>query len=242
MGAAPMQNIGAYGQEVASVVVAVRVVPRGRGDASWVPAEALGFGYRTSIFKGAWRDRCVITGVRLRLRRGRPDEPRYGELAQRLGGRADHPSQVREAVLELRRGKSMLYDTSDPNHRSAGSFFVNPVVDELQAQVVRGRVAEAGLDATAMPSWPEPNGVKLSAAWLMDHSGLHKGLEWGAAGLSSNHCLALINRGGATAQDLIALAAHARRRVLERFGVCLVPEPVFVGFAGNVDSLLTPAG
>jgi UDP-N-acetylmuramate dehydrogenase len=93
-----------------------------------------------------------------------------------------------------------------------------------------------------MPSWPAPNGVKLSAAWLMDHAGLHKGLEWGAAGLSSNHCLALINRGEATAQDLLELAAHARHTVGQKFGVRLVPEPVFVGFTQNVDKLLTSQG
>jgi UDP-N-acetylmuramate dehydrogenase len=238
VGAAPMQNIGAYGQEVSSVVEAVRVIKRDRGEALWLPAKALGFSYRMSNFKGAWRDHYIISAVRFSLRRGRPDAARYAELAKRLGGEADSPEQVRAAVLELRAGKSMLYDLSDPNHRSAGSFFLNPELDDLGLAMLRQRAEFAGLDTREMPVWAQDSGHKLSAAWLMQHAGLSKGLVQGRAGLSSNHCLALINRGSAEAGDLLSLAAFARSRVNEVFGLQLCPEPVFLGFPCDVDELL----
>jgi UDP-N-acetylmuramate dehydrogenase len=238
VGAAPMQNIGAYGQEIASVVDAVRVVARSRGQARWVNAKELGFAYRMSAFKGAWRDRYIITSVRLRLRRGRPAPPRYAELAKRLGGEPDHPSSVRQAVLELRRSKSMVYDPEDANHRSAGSFFLNPLLSPLSFEVLRRRLGEQGIDPATLPNWPEGDQLKVPAAWLMERAGLHKGLLHGPTGLSSNHCLALINRGNAEAKDLIALAALARGVVFKTFGVTLSPEPVFVGFSHGVDELL----
>jgi UDP-N-acetylmuramate dehydrogenase len=238
VGAAPMQNIGAYGQEVSSVVQAVRVMARDRGEASWLPAKELNFAYRMSNFKGPWRDRYIITAVRFSLRPGRPELARYAELAKRLDGEADTPEQVRAAVLELRASKSMLYDPSDPNHRSAGSFFLNPQVDDMGLATLRQRALLAGIDTSEMPFWAQAGGYKLSAAWLMQRAGLGKGYIHGHAGLSSNHCLALINRGSAQAADLLSLAAFARRTVSEVFGVLLCPEPVFLGFACDVDELL----
>jgi UDP-N-acetylmuramate dehydrogenase len=238
VGAAPMQNIGAYGQEVASVVDAVQVVSRQPGASKWLPAEQLGFAYRMSSFKGVWRDRFVITAVRFRLRRGRPTEPKYAELAKALGGQVDHPEQVRQAVLELRRGKSMVIDDQDPNHRSAGSFFLNPILSPTEFEMLRARVTQASLDSNSIPNWLDAKGVKVPAAWLMERAGLTKGFRLGAAELSTKHCLALINPGSARACDLLALAAFARRQVAEVFGVRLVPEPVFVGFSQGVDALL----
>ena len=236
VGAAPMQNIGAYGQEVASTVEAVRVVSRSGGRAQWLPMSDLGFSYRMSAFKGVWRDRFVITAVRFRLRPGRPDAPRYRELTKRLGPNVDHPQVVRDAVLELRRCKSMVIDKDDPNHRSAGSFFLNPILDPVEYKILCSRFSEQGGDPELIPNWPEDDRIKVPAAWLMERAGLVKGFTYGAAALSSNHCLALINPGCAQSKDLLALARHARAQVQEAFGVRLIPEPVFMGFSQGVDA------
>jgi UDP-N-acetylmuramate dehydrogenase len=224
-GAAPIQNIGAYGQELATVIEAVRGVDRDRGRAVWMAAAELGFSYRSSYFKTLWRDRFVITALRLRLRKGKPAAARYPQLADALAGTPDHPEQVRAAVLSLRAAKSMLYDRSDPNHRSAGSFFLNPVLSATELAMLRARLGAAGVAPDTLPSWEQAGGAKVSAAWLIDRAGLKKGFVMGAAGLSTNHCLALINRGGATARELLALAAYIRAEVGNRFGVSLQPEP-----------------
>lgn len=225
VGAAPIQNIGAYGQEVAERLEAVLAVVRATGERVRLPAQACGFGYRWSHFKGSWLDRYVVTGVELALIPGGASTLRYAELQKRLS--ADAPlEEVRRTVLAIRRSKSMVYDPTDPNHRSAGSFFMNPVVQS--AQVGEG-----------MPSWPAGEGrAKLSAAWLIEQSGFPRGFVHGRVGLSSNHSLALINRGEASAADLVELAGLIRRGVRERFGVTLVPEPVFIGFDRSVDELL----
>ncbi len=225
VGAAPIQNIGAYGQEVAERLKAVLVVERATGERVRLPAEACGFGYRWSHFKGPWLDRYVVTGVELALIPGGPATLRYAELQKRLS--ADAPvEQVRSTVLTIRRSKSMVYDPGDPNHRSAGSFFMNPVVD-------------SSLVREDMPHWPAgQDRAKLSAAWLIEQSGFPRGFVYGRVGLSSNHSLALINRGQATAAELVELAGMIRRGVRERFGVTLVPEPVFIGFDRSLDELL----
>ena len=236
VGAAPMQNIGAYGQEVASTVDAVRVVHRGRGRAEWLPAKDLQFSYRMSAFKCRWRDRFVITAVRFRLRRGQPDPPRYRELTQRVGAQVDHPQIIRDAVLALRRRKSMVIDREDPNRRSAGSFFLNPILNPTDYKILCARFKDQGGDPVAIPNWQEGDSIKVPAAWLMERAGLVKGLRYGAAALSTNHCLALINPGTATSADILALARHARATVQEFFGVRLNPEPVFMGFSHGVDA------
>ncbi|MCE7869902.1 UDP-N-acetylmuramate dehydrogenase [bacterium CPR1] len=225
VGAAPIQNIGAYGQEVAERLQAVLAIERASGAEVRLPAEECGFGYRWSHFKGPWLDRYVVTGVELVLTPGGAASVRYAELQRRLA--ADAPlAEVRRTVLAIRRSKSMVYDPSDPNHRSAGSFFMNPVVEA--AQVREG-----------MPSWPAGEGrAKLSAAWLIEQSGFPRGFLHGRVGLSSNHSLALINRGQATAAELVELAGLIRREVRERFGVTLVPEPVLIGFDRSVHELL----
>lgn len=223
VGAAPIQNIGAYGQEVAERLTAVLAVDRASGQAVTLPAQECGFGYRWSHFKGEWLNRYVVTGVRLRLDPGGAATVRYADLTRRLAEGAGL-AEVRRTVLEVRRTKSMVYDPQDPNHRSAGSFFMNPVVDRLPGE---------------MPNWPAPEGrVKLSAAWLIENSGFPRGFIHGRAGLSSNHTLALINRGQASATDLVELARLIRNGVRDRFGVTLVPEPVFVGFESSLEELL----
>ena len=243
-GAAPVQNIGAYGQEVGERLQSVQVVELETGITHWLEREELGLGYRTSRFKGAWRGRYLITRLKMHLPRSPEGTVRYPELRRRLGleegsgGAWPSPGAVRGVVLEIRREKSMVLDSHDPNRRSAGSFFVNPVVDDKAAEAVFRRVRERGIEGP-VPAYPAGSGHhKLSAAWLIERAGFSRGWARGPAGLSSRHTLALINRGGATAADLLAAAREIRRGVLEAFGVGLVPEPVFIGFDASVETLL----
>lgn len=224
VGATPMQNVGAYGQEVAETVWAVRTWDRHTGRIrTFAPAEC-GFGYRTSVFKGSAR--YVILSVTFQFRQGDLGAPvRYAELAARLGvpvGTRVPAADVRAAVLDLRRGKGMVLDPADHDTWSAGSFFTNPV---LSAD------AAATLPADA-PRWSMPDGmVKTSAAWLIDRAGFAKGHPGpgGRVALSGKHTLAITNRGDATAADVVALAREVRDGVRARFGVELVNEPVLVG-------------
>jgi len=223
-GATPVQNVGAYGQEVADVVARVRTFDRVEGRQRTFMAADCGFGYRTSRFKAEpWR--YVVLDVALQLRLSPTSEPiRYAELAKRLstdvGSRAPL-ADVRAAVLELRRAKGMVLDADDHDTWSVGSFFTNPVLDPAAA---------AALPADA-PRYPAPDGrVKTSAAWLIEHSGVRRGHSLGtAAAVSSKHTLALTNRGGATAANILALAADVRDRVRDAFGIVLEPEPTLVG-------------
>ncbi len=235
-GAAPMQNIGAYGQEVADVLRSVDVVDRQTGEAGSFDAADCGFGYRMSNFKGAWAGRYVVTGIRISLLRGGPPALRYAELARAAEG---EPSLVGVAatVVALRRRKAMVLDPAVADSRSAGSFFTNPILSEEAAEAV----AEAALRAVgqAVPSWPAGEGRrKLAAAWLIEKSGTRKGERCGGAAISSRHALALCNAGGATAAELVALASRVRGRVRDAFGVSLEPEPRFLGFESDVNALL----
>lgn len=229
VGATPIQNVGAYGQDVAQTISRVRVWDRVlRGRRTFAAAEC-GFGYRHSRFKAdrydAWGGRHLVLDVTFELERGSLSAPvGYAELARTLGvavgGRAPL-AEVREAVLGLRRGKGMVLDPADHDTWSAGSFFTNPVVDP--AQVPDGA-----------PSYPQPDGgVKTSAAWLIEHAGFGKGHGLDRPGarvsLSTKHTLALTNRGGASTADLLDLAREVRDGVAERFGITLVNEPVLVG-------------
>jgi len=221
VGATPIQNVGAYGQEVAETITAVRVLDRRDGSiASLSPAEC-GFGYRTSALK-ADPGRWVVLAVSYRLPEAEVSGPiRYAELARTLGasvGAGAPLGDVRSAVLGLRGGKGMVLDASDPDTFSAGSFFTNPILDA--ASVPEGA-----------PAWPEPDGrVKTSAAWLIERAGFAKG-EGDPSGIaiSTKHVLALTNRGAGTTAELVAFARAIAARVHDRFGISLVPEPVFVG-------------
>jgi UDP-N-acetylmuramate dehydrogenase len=229
-GATPIQNVGAYGQEIAEVVTAVRVLDRLTGRTGWLAPTECRFGYRTSVFKRA--DRWVVLAVELRLRRSPRSAPvRYAELAGALGvpmgGHAPLPV-VREAVLALRAGKGMVLDPADPDTRSVGSFFTNPVLDPPAMAAVRERAAGLG----EPPVWPGGDGlVKVSAAWLIERAGFAKGYGRDGVAISSKHTLALTNRGGGTTAALLALAGEIREGVRARFGVTLHPEPVLVGCA-----------
>jgi UDP-N-acetylmuramate dehydrogenase len=218
-GATPVQNVGAYGQEVAQTITAVEVWDRAdRRRRTLAPAEC-GFGYRDSRLKRE-PGRFVVLAVTFALHPGELSRPvGYAELARRLGvavGDAAPLADVRTAVLELRRGKGMVLDPADPDSRSAGSFFTNPVVP-------------AGRAVEGCPSWPAGDGaVKLSAAWLVEHAGYGRGTREGLVGTSSKHSLALTTEPGATATELMAFAEKVVAAVEERFGVTLVPEPTRV--------------
>jgi UDP-N-acetylmuramate dehydrogenase len=224
-GATPVQNVGAYGQEVADTLLGVEVYDRvARVTRALTPAECA-FGYRTSAFKGS--DRMVVLRVTFHLSASTESAPiRYAELARALavaiGDRAPL-ADVREAVLRLRRGKGMVVDPADPDSASVGSFFTNPVLSRDDYT----RLAElAGAD---VPSFPAGDAVKVPAAWLIERAGFPKGYGAGRVGISTKHTLALVNRGGGTAAELLALAREIRDEVRRRFGVDLRAEPVLVG-------------
>lgn len=222
VGATPIQNVGAYGQEVADVIDRVRLYDRAQGQVRELTPGQCGFSYRDSVFKRR-PDRYVILAVAFRLERSGSSRPiTYPELARRLGvGLGDRAplADVRAAVLELRRGKGMVLDDADHDTWSAGSFFTNPVVGDDIARLLPE-------DA---PRFPTKGGVKLSAAWLIEKAGFGKGHGLGAAALSTKHTLALTNRGAASSADLLELAREIRAGVSDRFGIVLAPEPVLVG-------------
>jgi len=234
VGATPIQNVGAYGQEVADVLINVRALDRSTGELHDLDAEACLFDYRSSVFKrdpGRW----VVLNVSLALEPAGVSEPiRYAELAARLGidvGARAPVGEVRDAVLALRRGKGMVLDPADPDTVSAGSFFTNPILRARDFDAFAQRAAEhIGTDARP-PAWPvEPRAVKTSAAWLIERAGFRRGYGNPAGiAISSKHTLALTNRGGGTTAELVALAREIAAGVHHAFGVALVPEPVFVG-------------
>ena len=261
VGATPVQNVGAYGVEMESVLQRVQLVDRLTGAVEWETADRLDLRYRYSNMK--FTHRVVVTAVELRLRRDGLSAPiRYRELARRLGCQPMERVPVgvaRETVLELRRGKGMVVCgagvralgfgepssagvwcetvagtfTPDPDTFSTGSFFTNPIISESMFADVLAQLAAAGIDTDVMPKFPGQGGVKLSAAWLIDKAGFTKGFpgEGSPATLSTRHTLALTNRGSAGTAELLEVAQQVRDGVWERFGVELVPEPVFVGCA-----------
>ena len=237
-GGTPIQNVGAYGQEVAETLVQVVCLDRTTLARRVFTAEECEFGYRDSRFKRRDRDRYVVLEVTLRLARDARPRLRYPELSDAVARGAsldaldslplaDALRHVRETVLALRRGKSMLVDPTDPNARSAGSFFTNPVLSVDQFAELERRWRNGGGNAP-IPSYPAGAGRKVPAAWLVERAGFPKGYRRGGAGVSSRHALALVNFGG-TSAELLALAEEIRAGVAERFGVMLEYEPEVVG-------------
>jgi UDP-N-acetylmuramate dehydrogenase len=231
VGATPIQNVGAYGQEVSDTLVAVRALDReGRSVVTLGPSQC-GFGYRDSLFKSGAPGRYVVLAVIYRLVPGGAPNVRYADIARALETRGlARPSlaDVRETVLTVRRSKSMVLEPGDPNARSCGSFFLNPIVDAAALAAVDARAA--GL---SMPRWPHPDGrVKLSAAWLIERAGFTRGQAEGPVGLSTRHTLAIVCHDGARARDVAAFARRVRAGVEARFGVRLHPEPIFWGPLG----------
>ncbi|WP_433567956.1 UDP-N-acetylmuramate dehydrogenase [Nocardia sp. CA-151230] len=232
-GATPVQNVGAYGVEVAGLLRRVRLLDRATGEIRWAEPSELGFGYRTSVLKHSAA--AVVLAVEFALRADGSSAPLgYRELAQALGaaeGESRPAAEVREAVLRLRAGKGMVLDPADHDTWSAGSFFTNPVIPDAQVAAVRAAIAShLGADV-AVPTYPADGGVKFSAGWLIERAGFAKGFpgDGSPARLSTKHTLALTNRGAATATDLVTLARTVREGVAERFGIHLDPEPVTVG-------------
>ena len=222
VGATPVQNVGAYGQDVSQTVTAVRALDRRSGEVVTMSPAECGFGYRRSVFKH--RDDHVVLAVGLRLRESADSEPiAYPELARRLGvevGDRASLADVRAAVLSLRTNKGMVLDPDDRDTWSAGSFFTNPLLEPAQADRL----------PAAAPRWPVASGlVKTSAAWLIEQAGFGRGYGAGPVRLSAKHPLALTNRGDARTADLLVLAREVRDAVVARFGVTLEPEPVLVG-------------
>jgi UDP-N-acetylmuramate dehydrogenase len=228
VGGTPIQNVGAYGQEVAETLVTVTCLAREQLQPVTFARAECGFGYRTSRFKREDRDRYVVTEVTFRLYRDRGPELRYPELAAAVSAKREPLSVrlVRETVLALRRGKAMVLSPGDPNTRSVGSFFLNPVLPPAAfAELERRWRAAHG--TAPVPSFRAGTGVKVPAAWLVEHAGFRKGQRRGGAGISSRHALALVNLGGTT-DELLALAHDIEQAVSERFGVRLEREPVVV--------------
>jgi UDP-N-acetylmuramate dehydrogenase len=224
VGATPMQNVGAYGQEVSDTVVAVRALDTTSGEAVTLSPADCGFAYRDSAFKSRQPGRYVVLTVTYRLRAGGAPMLGYADVARDVAARglsAPTLSDVRTSVLAIRRTKSMVLVPGDPNRRSCGSFFTNPIVTPDAAARVATRAGDGNV-----PRWPQPDGgVKLSAAWLIERAGFRRGQRDGAVGLSTAHALAIVAHDGARASDVLAFARRLQDAVAERFGVTLALEP-----------------
>ena len=230
VGGTPVQNVGAYGQEVESVIERVRAFDLEQWDQVELLKNECGFGYRRSRFNTSDRGRFVVTGVDYKLRRDGSPQITYADLKTHFHGLTGTPtlSEVADVVREIRRGKGMLLVEGDPDCSSAGSFFKNPEVAPEVAERVREFAEKAGV---ALRVFPAAGGlVKIPAAWLIEQAGFPKGFALGAAGISSRHTLALINRGGAKAEEILALARMIVAAVQDRFGISLEMEPVMLGF------------
>lgn len=229
-GGTPIQNVGAYGQEVSDTIRAVTVFDQETAQLGTIGGAECGFSYRTSRFRREDAGRFVICEVQIALRPA-PPTVTYPDVVRAF---ADRPresvtlGEVRQAVLDIRRRKGMVIDEADPDTRSVGSFFMNPVV----TTDVRERLASASGDA--VPGFPMPDGlVKIPAAWLIERAGFPRGHRRGRVAVSSKHPLALVNLGGATASEVVDLATAIKRQVADRFGIGLRPEPFFVGFGDD---------
>jgi UDP-N-acetylmuramate dehydrogenase len=230
VGGTPVQNVGAYGQEVSQTIVSVETFDLADNKIRNLSAADCRFRYRTSIFNSTERGRYIILRVRYGLT---PDERPallYADLEKHFAGQQDPPTlaQTRDAVRSIRARKGMLINPGEPDSRSAGSFFKNPVLSSAQHAELLRRASETGLRVPSYPALEQQH--KVSAAWLVEHSGFAKGYIKGRAAISSKHALALINRGGATASEIIALEEEIQRAVGRTWGIGLEPEPVFVGF------------
>lgn len=229
VGATPIQNVGAYGQDVSESITQVVAFDTEQHSERSFSGPECQFSYRDSFFKSLAPGRFIVTAVTFRLTPGGPPAIRYAELERCFSGQgktAPSLAEVRETVIQLRRGKSMLVDPRDPNSRSCGSFFVNPVLSPSELSAFSSRATGEG----DVPQFPQADGrVKLSAGWLIEHAGFPRGTRDGTVGLSTKHALALVAHDGARAADVARFAARIQHGVRDRFGVRLEPEPVFWG-------------
>jgi UDP-N-acetylmuramate dehydrogenase len=229
VGGTPVQNVGAYGQEVASTIIQVRALDLETLHFVDLPAEQCGFTYRHSIFNSTHRNRYVVTAVTFQFDLHAKPNLTYADLQRHFAGKdpAPRPIDVYHAVREIRHSKGMLIVEGEPDSRSAGSFFKNPIVSESLLKEIAGTLAT---QLEKIPHWPAgPGQVKLAAAWLLDQAGFHKGFIMGRAGISSRHTLALINRDHATFTDIADLRDTIQREVQSRFHIQLEQEPVQLG-------------
>jgi UDP-N-acetylmuramate dehydrogenase len=230
VGGTPVQNVGAYGQEVSETITGVEAFDRQTLRLKTFTNAECGFGYRTSLFNSTERDRYVILHVLFSLRCSGEPSIRYTDLQKAFADTTAEPTllEVRNAVREIRHRKAMLIVPNDDDARSAGSFFKNPIVPQCQFEDLDAKLKQRGF---FLPSYPAGDGFrKLPAAWLVEHAGFAKGYNRGAAGISRRHTLAIVNRGGAAAADIVALKDEIQSRVFSEFGIQLQPEPVFLGF------------
>jgi UDP-N-acetylmuramate dehydrogenase len=230
VGATPVQNVGAYGQEVSQTIVSVLVFDLATKRVREMTAEDCEFGYRSSVFNTRERGRYIILQVIYELRHGGLPSMQYTDLRNYFSGREEAPSlsEVREAVRKIRAAKGMLITPGDPDSQSAGSFFKNPVLTAAQFDELLQRAQDRNLQVPSYPALSQQK--KISAAWLVENSGFSKGYVKGHVGISSKHALALVNRGGASAGEILALKDAIQQRVEQVWGLKLEPEPVLVGF------------
>jgi UDP-N-acetylmuramate dehydrogenase len=230
VGGTPVQNVGAYGQEVAETIESVVAMDVKTGEEQEFEKQDCKFGYRTSIFNTSERGRWLILRVSYALKHDGEPKIAYADLQKYFANLARKPTleETREAVRKIRAGKSMLITPGDEDSRSAGSFFKNPLLSTDQFAELKRRAGAKGLE---IPNYPALDAQrKISAAWLVEHSGFEKGYTLGRAGISRRHALAVVNRGGATAAEILALKDRIQQAVQQAWGILLQPEPVFVGF------------
>jgi UDP-N-acetylmuramate dehydrogenase len=232
VGGTPVQNVGAYGQEVSETITRVHALEIATGNLLELSNADCGFAYRTSRFNTTRQNQFIVLAVSYRLHRNGEPKIEYADLKKFFAAsNCNQPTlqQVRDAVRSIRQSKAMLIVAGDEDCRSAGSFFKNPLVSEAEATRVEA-MAQRFAPAAILPRYPATNGkVKLAAAWLVEQSGFHKGYSLGTVGISRKHTLAIVNRGGATAKDILALKDEIQKKVFDTWGISLQPEPVFVG-------------
>jgi UDP-N-acetylmuramate dehydrogenase len=229
IGGTPVQNVGAYGQEVSETIVTVRAFDRKHNRITELTNAECGFAYRASIFNTTEKNRYIVLGVTYALKHYGAPKIVYRDLRNFFGDKKPNLAETRAAVLKIRAEKSMVIDAADPNSRSAGSFFKNPIVTIKKFAEISERAKSHGIEE--VPKFPvDEKTVKIPAAWLIEKSGFRKGFRKGRAGLSTRHTLAVVNAGGATAAEILGLKDEIQNKVKENFGVELAPEPVFVGF------------
>jgi UDP-N-acetylmuramate dehydrogenase len=240
VGAAPIQNAGAYGQEVGEIISRIRALDRNSNRIVELERAVCRFSYRSSIFNTTHKDRYILLRVDFVLRPDGAACIHYPDLQRHLGNSVPSLGEVRAAVLQIRESKGMVLHPNNPDSKSVGSFFKNPMLDPEATAAAEKKAREFGLlgAAESLPRFAAADGKdKLPAAWLIERAGFHKGYIYGPTGISGKHALAIVNRGGAKAQDIVDLMHRIQARVLELFGIEIQPEPVFIGFeksgAGN---------
>ncbi len=233
VGATPIQNVGAYGQEVSETIVKVTAFDKQEKKVVELKNDECGFGYRSSIFNSIYRNRFIILDVVFRLVENGSPKISYKDLIEFFDGGKPDLKKTREAVIEIRRRKAMVIDERDPNSRGCGSFFKNPIVTADKLEELKRIFAR---DSEAMiPAFPMENGkFKISAAWLIEKAGFQKGYRMGNVGISEKHSLAIVNLSDASASEVIRLKNLIQIKVREKFGIDLMPEPVFIGFKDSL--------